>query len=148
MHHREVALQVLFRVAPLLLADDHDRAAVQPPPAADHRRIVAEGAVAVQLDEVGEDALDHVERVRTLLVARDLHPLHGSERLEGLGPQLLQPGLQLLELSFHVEPPCAGQLFQVPDPGDHVADRALEILMRCHQSPPYRWSRACRNYPK
>ena len=36
-------------------------------------------------------------------------------------------------------------LFQSPDPGYHVAYRALEILMRCHNSRCYRRLRVFRN---
>ena len=59
-------------VAPLLLADERDRPAVEPSEAGDHRAVVAATAIAVQLEPVVEDALDVVERVRAVGVPREL----------------------------------------------------------------------------
>ena len=59
--------------------------------AANHRGVVAIPAVAVDLAPVGEDALDIIERMRTLHVARQLRLLHG------IGPhQLLAQGFNAL----------------------------------------------------
>src|SRR5439155_1634007 len=49
MGHPEIAPQVLLRVTTLLVPDDHDTDAVEPRPPRDHRRVVAEQPVAVQL---------------------------------------------------------------------------------------------------
>ena len=62
--------------------------------AANHRGVVTKPAVAVDLAPVGEDALDIVERMRTLHVARQLRLLHGigSHQLLAQGfDALLQP---------------------------------------------------------
>ena len=71
--HAEVPVRALADVAPLLVPDEDDRCArrsgARP---RDDRGVVRERAVAVQLDEVVEDPLDVVERVRPLLVAREL----------------------------------------------------------------------------
>ena len=53
--HPEAAVGVLLGVAPLLVAEHHDRPAVEAGRAADQGRIVGEEAVAVQLDVLLED---------------------------------------------------------------------------------------------
>src|SRR5204862_1901487 len=70
--HAVVAPHALLRVAALLVADDDDRLALEAREAADERMIVRVHAVAVQLVEVGEAALEVVERVGTLRVACEL----------------------------------------------------------------------------
>src|SRR6201989_3616600 len=70
--HAEPALRALLDVAPLLLADERDRAAVELAEAGDHRAVVGVEAVAVQLEPVVEDPVDVVERVRAAVVAREL----------------------------------------------------------------------------
>ena len=79
--HAEVALEVLLGVAALLVADDHHGHAGQPGPAADHRGIVEVEAVAVQLDEVGEDGAEVVQRVGAAGVAGDHDPLDRGQVL-------------------------------------------------------------------
>ena len=68
----------LLRVAALLVADQHDGATVELADAGDERRVVGAAAVAVQLDEVVDDPRDVVERVRAVVVARELD---GAPRL-------------------------------------------------------------------
>ena len=72
IRHPEVAARALLDVATLLLADDRDRATVEPAEAGDDRGVVGAEAVAVQLEEVVEQALDVVERERALVVSREL----------------------------------------------------------------------------
>ena len=75
----EVAGGPLGQVLPLLVADEHDLLVAQVGEAGDDRLVVADGAVAVQLDELVEDQLDVVAGLRALLVARDLDGLPGVE---------------------------------------------------------------------
>ena len=70
--HPEVAPDVLVGVGALLLADDDDPPAVDPGEPGDDRRVVAEQAVAVQLDEVVGHRVDELERPRPAQVAREL----------------------------------------------------------------------------
>ena len=81
MGHAEVAAQVLFGVRALLVADDRDRAIgpAQARDPADDRRIIAEGAVAVQLDEIGAEVADVVEGVRAVGLPGELYPCPGVE---------------------------------------------------------------------
>ena len=60
----EVAEDLLLGVAALLVADDQHRLPLVVGEAGDDGVIVGEAAVAVDLDEVGEQPLDVVERVR------------------------------------------------------------------------------------
>ena len=52
MGHPEVAADVLLGLGTLLLADHHDPAAVDPGQAGNDRLVLAEQAVAVELDEL------------------------------------------------------------------------------------------------
>ena len=81
--HAEVAPDVLVRVGALLLADDDDPTPVEARQADDHRRVIAEQAVAVELDEVVGDAVDELERPRPPQVARKLDPR--PHRVAGIG---------------------------------------------------------------
>ena len=68
--HAPVAENFLLGVAALLLADHHDGALFEPAHAGDHGVVVGEETVAVDFVEIGEQALDVIERMRTLGVAR------------------------------------------------------------------------------
>src|SRR5262245_16541147 len=57
------------------MAHEGDRPVRKPGKAGDHRRVLSPRAVAVQLDEVVEDPLDVVQRVRTVRVTRELDVL-------------------------------------------------------------------------
>jgi hypothetical protein len=81
--HPEAAVGVLLRVAPLLVADHHHRAAGEPGRAAHQGRVLGEEPVAVQLDELLEQRADVVEGVRALGVARELDPIPGRELRPG-----------------------------------------------------------------
>ena len=81
-------------VAPLLLAHEDDRAAVELAEAGDHRTVVAERPVAVQLEPVVEHPLDVVERVRPVVVTRELD----------LAPDLLVGGLLADSLDLPLQP--------------------------------------------
>ena len=70
--HPEVAPDVLVGLGALLLADDHDPPAVDPGQPGDHRRVVAEQAVAVELDELVGDEPDELERPRAAQVPGEL----------------------------------------------------------------------------
>src|SRR5690606_36698900 len=60
LRHAVIAAHALLGVAPLLVPDEHDRAAVESADAAYDRLIVRVHAIAVQLAELGRD---HVEVV-------------------------------------------------------------------------------------
>src|SRR6185312_10936165 len=58
MWHAKVASQVFLGVPTALVADDHNRLAVQPRPSADDGCVIAEAAVPVHLDEISEGQSD------------------------------------------------------------------------------------------
>ena len=76
--HAEVPIELLLGIAAFLFADQQHGLAVEPAHAANDGRIVAEKAVAVDFLKVGQNALDVVERVRALGMARVLDALPGS----------------------------------------------------------------------
>src|SRR4030095_12862687 len=75
----EVAIDLLLGVAPLLLAEHHAWLAVEAGEPTDDCGIVGIRAVAVQFAEVAEHAVDVIERVRPLRMARDLRDLPRGE---------------------------------------------------------------------
>ena len=60
----EVAFLTLGEVFPLLMADEHDLDVVEVGQAGDDGLVVAQGAVAVQLEELLEDQVDVVAGLR------------------------------------------------------------------------------------
>ena len=110
MRHPEVALQVLLRVAAALVADHHHRLAVEARPPADDRGVLAERAVAVQLDEVGEAEPQVVVGERPLVAPRHLHALQRREVAIDRLAQLDELPLERRDLLHHVELPLVGEL--------------------------------------
>ena len=96
--HAEVARRPLLDVAALLVPDQRHRPALQPAEPGHESGVVRPSAIAVELEEVLEDPLDVVERVRTVLVARQLD---GAPDLGigGLGLDPVELSLQPLELA-------------------------------------------------
>ncbi len=68
----ELAGDALLEGAALEVGDDEDGLAVEEGHAAGHRGIVAEGAVAVDFAEVGEECVDEVHRIGALRVPGQL----------------------------------------------------------------------------
>ena len=84
----EVARNLLLGAAPLLVPDDDDRPPAKAGETGDDGRVVAEAAVAVKLDEVREDPIDVVERVRAVRVPGELHLLPRRQIREELAREL------------------------------------------------------------
>ena len=70
MRAAEIAQQILLRVTAFLLADHHDADAVDRCHPAYDGAVIAEPTIAVQFDEIGGDALEVVEHIRTFRVPR------------------------------------------------------------------------------
>ena len=117
VRHPEPPAGALVDVASLLLADEHDRAAVEPAKAGDHRAVVRQSPVAVQLEPVLQQALDVVERVGPLVVPGQLD----------LPPDLLVGGLVADPVDLALEPlqlagdARAAEQRQVPQPPEPLA---------------------------
>ena len=102
-------------VAPLLLPDEDDGASVEFAEAGDHRAVVSERPVPVELEPVLEEALHIVERVRPLLVSSQLD-LAPDLLVGRLLPDPLDLPLQPLELAGE---PCTAdqrEVLQAPEP--------------------------------
>ena len=112
VRHAEVALQVLLGVPALLVPDHHHRVAAQTRPAADDRGIVEVEAVAVQLDEVGEDGAEIVEGVGTAGMAGDHDALDRREISVDLGPERIELALETLQLALDVDLPLVPMRFR------------------------------------
>ena len=94
MRHPEVAGDLLARVPPLLMTHHDDPPPLEPGQAPDDRGVVTVHAVAVELDEVVEEELEEIARVRPLRVPRELRALPGRQARVGL---LAQPDKPILE---------------------------------------------------
>jgi len=96
--HAEVPVRPLLDVSPFLVSDQCDRAAVEPADADHEGSVIRAAPISVELDPVLEEPLHIVERVRPILVTRELDGapdlLVGRRRLD-----TLELPLQLLELS-------------------------------------------------
>src|SRR5690606_28302052 len=100
---------------------------VESRPAANDRGVLAEEAVAVQLDEVGEGELDVVEREGAAHVPRDLHLLEGGEVPVHLRAQLGEAALERRDLNVHTELALPGRLLELIDLPLQLHYRLLEI---------------------
>ena len=89
--------------------------------------IVAKSAVAVQLDEVGEDELDELGRERPLHVSRDLHALPGREAVIDLVAQLDELLLERRDLFRDAHLLVARQPLELLDLALELDDRLLEV---------------------
>ena len=98
MRHPEVPRDLLARLPPLLVPDDHHALVLEAGEAGHDRRIVAEEPVAVELEEVLEQQLAEVTRVRAAGMARELGGLPRGEAGEHLLAQTLEPLLELSDL--------------------------------------------------
>jgi hypothetical protein len=128
----EVACDLLFGRAPLLVPHDHHAAPLVPGEAADDRRVVPEATVAVELLPLGEERFDVIERVRPVRVARELDLLPGAEVGEELAGDARGLVFQATELPLE-RTVALGELAQLAHTGDQVDDGLFEgENERCH----------------
>src|SRR5207248_1362705 len=123
--HPELPVEPFLHVTALLVADERDRAAVERPEAGDEGAVVRAAAIAVQLDPVVEDPLHVVERVRPVLVTRELD--RAPDRLVGR-VRLQSFELALEAFGFAVDARTAKER-QPREPGQPVPQVDLLILL-------------------
>ena len=87
----KIAIDALLGVAALLRTEDQHLPSAKGRHAANHGGIVAKTAVAMDLAEIGKDALDVVQRIRTHGVARQLGALPRRELASHLAAQRVHP---------------------------------------------------------
>ena len=114
-------------------SDDSKGLAVELDVAADNRRIIHVEPVAVQLDEVGEDEPQVVERERPLAVARHLHALERCQRAIDLRAQLGELLLERRNRVVDTELAIARQL-EAAQPDATVADYLAEAAVEADPS--------------
>ena len=96
----------------------------QPPTTAGSSQIEA---IAVQLDEVGEDGAEIVEGVRAAGVAGDHDPLDRGQVPVDLGAKRFELALQSLQLPVDVDLALAPDPLQVVDLALQLQERLLEL---------------------
>ena len=127
----EVPEDVRLGIGALLVTDDHDRPSVQQGGAAHYGWVVAEGPIAVELDELVEHLRDQGQRARALRVAGQLDA--APRRVGGLGADLRRIGLD-----GHL-----GRLGHRPPPDDRPGVTSVSIPAVSLTAPPTRWARPC-----
>ena len=88
----------MLGVSSLLLADDHDGAAVIFGESGDHRGVVAVGAIAVEFAEVLKEQADVIHQVGALGMASEQGALPGAEVLVKFVAQLSDFGAQAFDV--------------------------------------------------
>ena len=78
IRHTEIAHRPFRRGAPLLLRNHHNRLLVEGGRPADDGVVVTEDAITVQLEEIAEDRVDIVQRIRPVWMAGELDLLPGG----------------------------------------------------------------------
>ena len=124
--HAEVAMDVVLRVAALLVAEHEHFPFIELRDAADDRRIVAEAAIAVELDEVVHQQADVIHHVRPRRMPRELDFLLRRQIGEDFFLELLRLLLEPPDLRGEVD----GLGRQVPQVGNllfEIDDRPLEL---------------------
>src|SRR6267142_710466 len=90
--------QPLFRVASLLMTDDRHRTPVKLSQPRDNGLVVCVAAVPVQFNKVCEKQIDKVQRVRPLLVPRDLRALPWPQMRVEFSPQFRHVAAKTVQL--------------------------------------------------
>ena len=113
--------------APFSWPRNDARPAAQPTDAADHRRVLAEQAVARKRRELGRQAADVVEGMRPVDVARHLRFLPRREPAVGLVEQRFELALQAADLLGDVQVGGAAEMAELGDLAFEIGDRLLEV---------------------
>src|ERR1700729_2686120 len=99
IRHTEISIDVLLRVARLLLPNQDDFFAVKPRHSAHDRRIIPKSAVAMNLAPISKNALHIIKGVRPLRMPRQIRALPRIQVQRYLAPKNFQPIVQLLNLA-------------------------------------------------
>ena len=127
LRHAVVAAHPFLGVAALLVADQHDRAPVEPRHAADDGVIVGVHAVTVQFVELVTERRGVVERVGSLRMARQLRDLPRREVREDARGERAALGPQPRDLLADVHFLVRGDEAQLVDLCLELGDRLFEI---------------------
>ncbi len=126
MRHAEASVQILFRVAALLLAQHEHADAAHIRIAGHERGIIAKRPVAVQLYEAVQFG-DVVERERPARVAREIHALPRREITEDLRFERDRFLFQRADLSGEIHALRLVELFQSVDLGFELEQRLFKF---------------------
>ena len=101
--HAEVAQPAFLGVAPFLVAQHHTGVAIEARQAAHNAQVVSKMPVAVQLDKVGKDVPNVVQRVRPFGVPGNLGDLPGRQNAVDVFGELLAFFGQLLDFFRNID---------------------------------------------
>ena len=117
-----------LRVGALLLPHDADRLTLEPAKAGDDGLVLAEGAVAGQRREIGQELARVFGKMRALWMPRDQDLLRGRQRRVKIGERLGGFRLQLVQFVGDGDRVAlAGELAQLLDFCFQFGDRLFEI---------------------
>ena len=125
--HAEVAADLFLRVAPLLMPDDRDGDTPEDREPGDDRRIVGVLPVAMELDEVGHERLDVVERIGAPGMPRDERLLPRREARVDLSRDAVQLLAELLDLAAVAR--VVGKCRELLDAPAQPDDRFFEVAV-------------------
>ena len=123
----EVAEHVLLGAPALLVAHDQHRLAAELGEPAHDGPVGSEAPIALDLEEVGEELVEVVERVGPVGVPGELDDLPGREVVEDLDLEPLGLPLQLLDLVAHIDRGGGRELLQLFDLGLEGEQRPFEL---------------------
>ena len=125
--HAEVAPDLGLGVAALLMADDHDAAAVDAGQTTDDGLVVAKGAVAGQLLELVADHPQIIQRVRPRRMTRELRHLPRGQVAEDLRGAQAQFVLQRVHLGVDIDRRAVAGVTELLDLCFQIGDGLLEV---------------------
>ena len=132
--HAEIVPEPAFGIGPALLADDANALAAEPAEAADDRLVLAKFPVAGERREIGNEAGDIVDAMRTLRMARDLRLLPRRKVRVELAQRVGRLAFDARDLFADLH--AAGRLFeraQLLDLGFEFGNRLFKIEIGAHQ---------------
>ena len=144
MRRAEIAQDVLLGVPAFLRANHHHFMPAEAGKPADHRPVLREQPVAVQLAEVGKGRFEVIQRERPLRMPGNLDPVPGAEVGEDLALGFLQ--LLLDQANFLLEADVEGVgfrvLLQLLKLVLQLHNRLFEVELMFHRPKPSQFSPA------
>jgi len=129
--HAEVAVNLVFGIAPLLVPDHHHRLAVETGKATDNRMIVRKSPVAVQLFKVGKNQRQVIKRIRALRMPCHLRNLPGRQLGVDILGQLSAFFLQAIYVVGNINRGIILNKAQLFDLGFKVGNGLFEVEETC-----------------
>ena len=127
MRHAEIAIYLVLGVTPLLVTQYHHGLAAEPRQTTDNGRIIGIHPVAVHFLEIGKQAVDVIQRIRALRMARHLRDLPRAELGVNVFRQRLALFLQAADFFRNIQRRIVLHIPQFFDLGFQIGNRLFKI---------------------